>query len=90
MGSINLRPLGTRIWVEPITKKAAKIGSLYVVDNTVEKPICGTVKAVGEDVKQVKAGDKVYYGRYAGTNLEVNNEVLLFIKEEDIIAVEEV
>jgi chaperonin GroES len=86
---MNLRPLGTRIWVEPVTEKAEKIGSLYVPDNKIEKPVCGKVKAIGDEVKKVKVGDKVYYGRYAGTNLEVNQAVLLFIKEEDIIAVEE-
>lgn len=88
--TLNLKPLGTRIWVEPITIKEEKIGSLFVPETSrnIEKPITGTVKAIGDEVKKVKVGDKVYYGRYAGTNLEVDQKVLLFIKEEDIIAVD--
>lgn len=84
-----LRPMGDRILVEPTITKSEKVGSLYIPDTKIEKPINGKVLAIGDEVKKIKVGDVVYYGRYAGTNLEIDNEAFFFIKEEDIIAVRE-
>jgi chaperonin GroES len=68
---------------EPETKTAS---GLYLPDKAAEKPKVAKVKAVGKDVKQVKIGDRIVYKSYSTTEIKVDNEEYILVKEEDILA----
>lgn len=93
--NMSIQPLGDRVLVEPKQESEEKIGSLYVPDTAKEKPQEGKVVAVGNgkyvDGKQVpldvKVGDKVLYGKYAGTEIKQAGHEYLIIRESDILAV---
>ena len=90
-----IRPIGDRILVEPIEEDLNKVGSLYVPDTAKERPQRGKVVAVGEgrlDGKdlvpmRVKVGDKVLFGKYAGTELKYDDKEYLILSENDVLAV---
>lgn len=90
-----IQPLGDRVLVEPKQESEEKIGSLYVPDTAKEKPQEGTVIAIGNgkyiEGKQVpldvKVGDKVLYGKYAGTEIKQAGNEYLIVRESDILAV---
>ncbi len=90
-----IRPLGDRVLVEIIEEEIQKQGSLYIPDTAKEKPQQGKVVAVGngryEDGKliplDVKVGDVVLYGKYAGTEVKHDNKEYLIVRESDILAV---
>ena len=90
-----IKPLGDRVLVEPKKESEEKIGSLYVPDTAKEKPQEGKVVEVGqgkyEDGKlvslEVKVGDTVLYGKYSGTEIKVDGNDYLILKEEDILAI---
>ena len=90
-----IRPIGDRILVEPIEEDLNKVGSLYVPDTAKERPQRGKVVAVGEgrlDGKdlvpmRVKVGDKVLFGKYAGTELKYDDKEYLILSEHDMLAV---
>lgn len=96
MANINLKPLADRVIIEP--KEAAELtkGGLYLPDTAKEKPIEGTVVAIGpgkvsDDGKkvapEVKVGDKVLYGKYSGTEVTVEEKQYLIMRESDIFAI---
>lgn len=99
--SINLRPLGDRVIVEPLEEEVQTFagGQLILPDTAKEKPQQGKVLAVGpgrrdEDGKyipmDVKVGDVVVYAKYAGTTFKTRDgKELLILKESDILAVVE-
>ena len=68
-----------------------KIGGIYVPDETIskDKPAEGTVLEVGFDVKHVKAGQTIVFGKYAGTEYPINGELLVFLREKEVIAIRE-
>ena len=90
----NVKPLGDRVLAKPLEAKAEKIGSIYVPDTAKEKPQEAEVVAVGSgkwegDKKvplDVKAGDKILYGKYSGTEITIEGEEYLIIRESDILA----
>lgn len=90
-----IRPLGDRVLIEVIEEEVQKQGSLYIPDTAKEKPQQGKVIAVGtgryEDGKliplDVKVGDVVLYGKYAGTEVKYDNKEYLIVRESDILAV---
>lgn len=90
-----IKPIGDRVLVELMEEEVAKVGSLYVPDTAKEKPQRGKVIAVGEgrlDGKdlvpmRVKVGDKVLFGKYAGTELKYDNKDYLILNEHDILVV---
>ena len=95
---MKIRPLQDRILVQPILEKEVRKGGIIIPDSAKEKPIEGRVKAVGEgkvgeDGKRVKpdvkVGDKVLYSKYGGTELKLDGEDLLLMREDDILAVVE-
>lgn len=90
-----LRPLGDRIVVRPIQREEVTKGGIVLPDTAKEKPQEGEVIAVGpgrltEDGKrlevEVKKGDKIIYAKYAGTEIKVDEEELLIIREGDVLA----
>ncbi len=91
----NVQPLGDRILLQPLEAEEKTKGGIIVPDTAKEKPHEGKVVAVGkgrtEDGKavpvEVKVGDKVLYGKYSGTEIRVDGEEMLIVKEEDILAV---
>ena len=80
-----IKPLGDR--VVAVREKAAEktAGGLYLPDSAKEKPVAATVKAVGPDVKAVKAGDAILYKEYSTTEIAIDNVDYLIVREEDIL-----
>ncbi len=95
---MKIRPLQDRILVQPIKDKEVRKGGIIIPDSAKEKPIEGRVKAVGagkvgEDGKRVKLdvkiGDKVLYSKYGGTEIKIDGEDLLLMREDDILGIVE-
>jgi len=92
---VAIKPIGDRILVELLEEDVAKVGSLYVPDTAKEKPQRGKVISTGEgrlDGKdlipmRVKAGDKILFGKYAGTELKYEDKDYLILSEHDVLAV---
>ncbi len=96
--SIKIRPLGDRLVVEPQELETKTPGGIFIPDTAdKDKPIQGTVLAIGQgkyvDGKmlplQVKVGDKVLFGKYAGTNIKFSEKEYLVMREEDVMGVVE-
>lgn len=93
---MKIKPLGDRVLLKPLEAKEKTKGGIVLPDTAKEKPQEGKVIAIGrgklsDDGKiqalEVKAGDKVLYGKYAGTEIKVDDEEHLVVKEEDILAI---
>ena len=96
MGKLKLRPLGDRLVIEPLEAEAKTKGGIILPDTAKEKPQEGKIVAVGkgkmdENGKlmpmEVKVGDKVLYGKYAGTEITVEGTEYMILREEDVLAV---
>lgn len=94
--SMQITPLGDRILVKPLEAEEKTKGGIILPDTAKEKPQEGRVVAVGkgkvlEDGKvqplEVKTGDKILYGKYSGTEIKLEDEEHLIIKEEDVLAI---
>ncbi|MEK0431139.1 MAG: hypothetical protein RL139_943 [Gemmatimonadota bacterium] len=93
--SEKVAPLADRVVVKAMEEAEQMRGGLYIPDTAKEKPQQGEVIAVGpgrtEDGKrvpmEVKAGDKVLYGKYSGTEVTIDGEQLLILRESDILAI---
>jgi chaperonin GroES len=93
---MKLRPLHDRVIVKRLEEDKVSAGGIVIPDNVAEKPIRGKVLAVGngkilENGEQrkldVKKGDKVLFGKYSGTEVKVDGEELLVMREDDIMAI---
>jgi chaperonin GroES len=93
---MKLRPLHDRVIVKRVEEERTTPGGIVIPDSATEKPIRGEVLAVGngkvlENGEQraldVKVGDKVLFGKYSGTEVKVDDEELLVMREDDIMAV---
>ena len=93
---MNIRPLHDRIIVKRMEEERMSAGGIVIPDSAAEKPIKGEVTAVGNgkllengDVRplDVKAGDIVLFGKYSGTEVKIDGEELLVMKEDDVMAV---
>ncbi|GAB3028931.1 MULTISPECIES: co-chaperone GroES [Oleiagrimonas] len=91
-----LRPLHDRVIVKRLEEEKVSAGGIVIPDSATEKPIRGEVLAAGEgkildDGKvrpmAVKVGDKVLFGKYSGTEVKVEGDELLVLREDDIVAV---
>jgi chaperonin GroES len=91
-----IQPLADRVVVKPIEEAEQMRGGLYIPDTAKEKPSQGEVVAVGpgklsEEGKRlapdVKVGDKVLYGKYSGTEITLDGEEVLILRESDVLAV---
>lgn len=91
MANINIKPLADRVLVEPAAAEEKTAGGIIIPDTAKEKPMKGTIVAVGEGKKDepitVKPGDQVLYGKYAGTEITVDGNDYLIMRESDIYAV---
>ena len=88
---MNVKPLSDRVLVLPNPAEEKTAGGLFIPDTAKEKPLAGKVVAVGpgtKDVKmEVKEGDTVLYGKYAGTEINVDGTDYLIMKQNDLLAV---
>jgi len=91
MSKLNLTPLADRVVVEPAEAEQKTAGGIIIPDTAKEKPQKGTVVAVGNGKKDepmtVKVGDAVLYGKYSGTEVNVDGKDYLIMKESDIYAI---
>jgi len=94
--SMTLKPLGNRVVIEPIEQEDITSGGIVLPETAKEKPQKGTILSVGpgerdEDGKyipmDVKKGDTVLFAKYAGTEIKVDGDKLLILKESDILAI---
>ena len=87
---MNIKPLADRVLVLP-AQAEEKVGGIIIPDTAKEKPQRGKVVAVGNGTKDeemiLKEGDTVLYGKYAGTELEVDGEKYLIMRQSDVLAV---
>ena len=93
---MNIRPLHDRVIVEREEEERTSAGGIVIPDTATEKPIRGNVRATGNGkilddgsvrALDVKAGDTVLFGKYSGTEIKVDGEDLLVMREDDIMAV---
>ena len=94
--SINLQPLHDRVVIKRMEEERLSAGGIVIPDTATEKPIKGEVIAVGDgkvldngQVRKltVKAGDKVLFGKYSGTEVKVSGTEYLVVREDDILAI---
>ncbi len=95
---MNIKPLHDKVLIKRVDEETKTAGGIIIPDTAKEKPSEGIVEAVGngfraEDGKilpmTVKAGDRVLFGKWAGTEIKVNGETRLIVKESDILAIVE-
>jgi chaperonin GroES len=96
MANVNVRPLGDRVLVKPLEAAETKKGGIIIPDTAKEKPQEGEVVALGtgkrdEDGKKddfvVQKGDKVLISKYGGTEIKVDGESYLIMREDDILGI---
>ncbi len=94
--AVKIKPLADRVIVRPMEEKELKKGAIIIPDSAKERPQEGEVIAAGPgrtDDKgnkipmNVKKGDKVIYGKYAGTEIKLNGEEFLLMREDDILGI---
>ena len=87
---MKIKPLADRVVIEPKATEEKTAGGIIIPDNTKEKPLEGVVVAVGNGTKEVtmevKVGDKVLYGKYAGTEVTVDGKEYLIMRQQDVLA----
>ena len=88
---MNIKPLADRLLIAPEPAEEKTIGGIIIPDTAKEKPLKGEVVAVGNGTKDeemiVKVGDTVLYGKYAGTELELDGTKYLIMRQSDILAI---
>ncbi len=96
MSDLKLRPLGDKVWIEPIEREEMTASGIVLPETAKEKPMEGQVLAVGPGARQdngkrapldVKIGDKVLFAKYAGTEIKHNGTKYLIMRENDLLAV---
>jgi chaperonin GroES len=91
MSEIKIKPLADRVVIEPAPAEEKTAGGIIIPDTAKEKPLKGTVVAVGSGKKDepmtVKVGDQVLYSKYAGTEITIDGKEYLIVKESDILAI---
>lgn len=93
---MNIRPLHDRVVLRRLEEERTTAGGIVIPDSAAEKPVRGEVVAVGKgkilengDIRSldVKVGDKVLFGKYAGTEIKVDGKELLVMREDEIVAI---
>jgi chaperonin GroES len=88
---LNVTPLHDRVIVKPAKAEEKTAGGIIIPDTAKEKPVRGTIVAAGPGKKDepitVKVGDTVLYGRYSGTEIQIDGDELLIMRESDILAI---
>ena len=93
---MNVKPLGDRVIIQPSEGLEKTKGGILIPDTAKEKPQEGKIVAIGAGKKtddgkviplSVKVGDKVLYGKYSGTNITIDGDEYLIVREEEIVAI---
>ena len=88
---MNIKPLADRVLIEPTAAETRTSGGIIIPDTAKEKPLQGTIVAVGNGTKDeemiLKLGDKVLYGKYAGTELDHEGTKYLIMRQSDVVAI---
>jgi chaperonin GroES len=94
--SISFKPLGDRVVVEVVKREEKTSGGIYLPDSAKEKPMEGKVVAVGKGARdaqgnliamELKAGDKIVFGKWAGSEVKIEGKEYLIMKESDVMGV---
>ena len=89
--SVNFKPLADRVLVEPAPAEQKTASGIIIPDTAKEKPLRGTVVAAGSGKKDepmsVKVGDSILYGQYAGTEIKIDGQTFLIMRESDIYGI---
>ena len=89
--SVNIQPLADRVVVKPAAAEAKTASGIIIPDTAKEKPQRGEIVAIGNGKKDepltVKVGDKVLYGKYSGTEVTIDSDDYLIMRESDIFAI---
>ena len=89
--SVNFKPLADRVLVEPVQAETKTASGIIIPDTAKEKPQEGTVVAVGngepDEPMTVKVGDRVLYGKYAGSELKLDGKDYLVVREGDLLGI---
>lgn len=88
---MKIKPLADRVLISPVAAEEVTVSGIIIPDSAKEKPLKGKVLAVGDGTKDekmvLKEGDTVLYGKYAGTEIEVDGEKYLIMRQNDVLAV---
>ena len=88
---MSIKPLADRVLIEPAPAETKTVGGIIIPDTAKEKPLQGTIVAVGKGTKDeemvLKEGDTVLYGKYDGTELEFEGKKYLIMRQSDVVAV---
>ncbi len=88
---MTIKPLADRVLIQPAQAEEKTVGGIIIPDTAKEKPLQGSVIAVGNGTKDeemiLKAGDTVLFGKYAGTEVELDGEKYLIMRQSDVLAV---
>ena len=96
MAELKLRPLGDRVWIEPIEREETTASGIVLPETAKEKPMEGHVLAVGPGVRnekgdrvpvEVKVGDRVLFAKYSGTEVKDGGHQYLIMRENDLLAI---
>jgi chaperonin GroES len=94
--SMNIRPLHDRVLIRRLEEKESKVGNIIIPDSAKEKPQQGEVKGVGSGklspkgerfAPEVKKGDRILFGKYSGSEIKVDGEEYLILREDEILGV---
>ncbi|MFI3330929.1 MAG: co-chaperone GroES [Rikenellaceae bacterium] len=88
---MTIKPLSDRVLIEPIAAEEKTAGGLFIPETAKEKPCEGTVVAVGPGTAEIKmevaVGDRVLYGKYSGTEINVDSRDFLIMNQKEILAI---
>jgi chaperonin GroES len=92
---VRIQPLGDRVIVKPLEAKEIRKGGIIIPETAKEKPQEGEIIAAGKGkmeegkliAMELKVGDKVLYGKYSGTEIKLNDEEFLIMREEDVLGI---
>ena len=88
---MKLKPLADRVIIQPTAAEEVTASGIIIPDSAKEKPLRGTILAVGNGTKDeemiLKEGDEVLYGKYAGTEIELEGKKYLMMRQSDVLAV---
>ena len=90
---MNIKPLADRVLLKPAAAEEKTVSGIIIPDTAKEKPLKGEVLATGDGTKDekmiVKKGDTVLYGKYAGTEIELEGQKLIIMRQSDILGIYE-
>ena len=89
--SLNIKPISDRVVIAPLAAETTTASGIIIPDTAKEKPLRGTVIAAGSGKKDepmsVKVGDSILYGQYAGTEIKIDGNTFLIMRESDIYGI---